>query len=105
MVIPDAVTPMTGLSRVLASACALSYVPGSVEWADFDPAATATAITTTDAPQRLPAAALAVGAGPRDITPGQPLLGPLAQWWGRAGSETLRTLVECRQKCRRAPLV
>ena len=76
MVIPDAVTAMTGLSRVLASARALSYVPGSVEWADFDPAATATAITTTDAPQRLPAAALAVGAGPRDITPGQPLLGP-----------------------------
>ena len=38
---------------------ALSYVPGSVEWADFDPTATATAITTTDAPQRLPAAVLA----------------------------------------------
>jgi len=38
---------------------ALSYVPGSVEWADFDPTATATAITTTDAPQQLPAAALA----------------------------------------------
>jgi F5/8 type C domain len=38
---------------------ALSYIPGSVEWADFDPTATATAITTTDAPQRLPAAALA----------------------------------------------
>ena len=37
----------------------LSYVPGSVEWADFDPTATATAITTTDAPQRLPPAALA----------------------------------------------
>jgi hypothetical protein len=37
----------------------LSYVPGSVEWADFDPAATATALTTTDAAQRLPAAALA----------------------------------------------
>src|SRR5262249_3387252 len=37
----------------------LSYIPGSVEWADFDPAATATAITTTDAPQRLPAAVLA----------------------------------------------
>jgi hypothetical protein len=37
----------------------LSYVPGSVEWADFDPTATATAITTTDAPQQLPAAALA----------------------------------------------
>src|SRR5690606_7694406 len=27
----------------------LRYVPGSVEWADFDPAATATAIATTDA--------------------------------------------------------
>jgi hypothetical protein len=38
---------------------ALSYVPGSVEWADFDPSATATAITTTDAAQRLPPAALA----------------------------------------------
>ena len=38
---------------------ALSYVPGSVEWADFDPSATATAITTTDAAERLPAAALA----------------------------------------------
>jgi hypothetical protein len=37
----------------------LAYVPGSVEWADFDPAATATAISTTDAAERLPAAALA----------------------------------------------
>lgn len=37
----------------------LSYVPGSVEWADFDPASTATAISTTDAAERLPAAALA----------------------------------------------
>lgn len=37
----------------------LPYVPGSVEWADFDPAATATAITTTDAPERLPGGALA----------------------------------------------
>lgn len=36
----------------------LAYVPGSVEWADFDPAATATAITTTDAAERLPRAAL-----------------------------------------------
>ena len=41
------------------AARALSYVPASVEWADFDPAATATAVATTDAPQRLPAAALA----------------------------------------------
>jgi hypothetical protein len=41
------------------AARALSYVPGSVEWADFDPAATAAAVTLTDAPQRLPAAALA----------------------------------------------
>ena len=104
MVIPDAITAMTGLSRVLASARAVLR-PRFGGVTDFDPAATATAITTTDAPQRLAAAALAVGAGPRDITPGQPLLGPLAQWWGRAGSETLRTLVECRQKCRRAPLV
>ena len=38
---------------------ALSYIPGSVEWADFDPAATATAVTLTDAPQRLPPAAMA----------------------------------------------
>ncbi len=37
----------------------LDYVPGSVEWADFDPAATATAIATTDAARRLPARALA----------------------------------------------
>jgi hypothetical protein len=36
----------------------LPYVPGSVEWADFDPAATATALVTTDASRRLPAAAL-----------------------------------------------
>jgi hypothetical protein len=37
----------------------LPYVPGSVEWADFDASATATALTTTDAVERLPAAALA----------------------------------------------
>jgi hypothetical protein len=37
----------------------LAYVPGSVEWADFDPAATATAITTTDAARRLPQRPLA----------------------------------------------
>jgi hypothetical protein len=37
----------------------LAYVPGSVEWADFDPTATATAITTTDAAERLPAGVLA----------------------------------------------
>ena len=37
----------------------LAYVPGSVEWADFDASATATAITTTDAVRRLPPAALA----------------------------------------------
>jgi hypothetical protein len=37
----------------------LAYVPGSVEWADFDPAATATAIATTDAARRLPPDALA----------------------------------------------
>lgn len=36
----------------------IAYVPGSVEWADFDPTATATAIATTDAAVRLPAAAL-----------------------------------------------
>ncbi len=37
----------------------LAYVPGSVEWADFDVTATSTALTTTDAPERLPSAALA----------------------------------------------
>jgi hypothetical protein len=37
----------------------LAYVPGSVEWADFDPTATATAIATTDAAERLPTAPLA----------------------------------------------
>jgi hypothetical protein len=36
----------------------LDYVPGSVEWADFDPTATATAIATTDAAECLPAGAL-----------------------------------------------
>lgn len=36
----------------------LDYVPGSVEWADFDPSATATAIALTDAAQRLPRGAL-----------------------------------------------
>jgi hypothetical protein len=37
----------------------LPYVPGSVEWADFDASATATALTTTDAAAFLPPAALA----------------------------------------------
>jgi hypothetical protein len=37
----------------------ISYVPGSVEWADFDPTATSTALVTTDAAERLPQAALA----------------------------------------------
>lgn len=37
----------------------LAYIPGSVEWADFDPTATATAIATTDAAERLPQSALA----------------------------------------------
>ncbi|HKA16355.1 MAG TPA: discoidin domain-containing protein [Myxococcota bacterium] len=36
----------------------LRYIPGSVEWADFDPAATATALVTTDAARRLPEPAL-----------------------------------------------
>jgi hypothetical protein len=36
----------------------IPYIPGSVEWADFDPSATSTALTTTDAAQRLPEAAL-----------------------------------------------
>jgi len=36
----------------------ISYVPGSVEWADFDPTATSTALVTTDAAERLPQAAL-----------------------------------------------
>ena len=37
----------------------IPYVPGSVEWADFDVTATATALTTTDAAERLPPAPLA----------------------------------------------
>lgn len=37
----------------------LDYIPGSVEWADFDPTATATAIATTDAAERLAPATLA----------------------------------------------
>jgi hypothetical protein len=45
--------------EVTIAARGLAYVPGSVEWADFDPAATATAITTTDAAQCLPPATLA----------------------------------------------
>jgi len=36
----------------------LAYVPGSVEWADFDVTATATALTTTDAAECLPPSAL-----------------------------------------------
>jgi hypothetical protein len=36
----------------------IPYVPGSVEWADFDPSATATALVTTDAARRLPQDAL-----------------------------------------------
>jgi hypothetical protein len=39
----------------------LGYVPGSVEWADFDPAATATALVTTDAARWLPQDALRAG--------------------------------------------
>jgi hypothetical protein len=45
--------------RETIAARKLSYVPGSVEWADFDPAATATAISTTDAAQGLPPTELA----------------------------------------------
>ncbi len=37
----------------------IPYVPGSVEWADFDVTATSTALTTTDAVTCLPPAALA----------------------------------------------
>lgn len=37
----------------------LSYVPGSVEWADFDAASTATAVAISDAAAQLPPAALA----------------------------------------------
>lgn len=37
----------------------LDYVPGSVEWADFDPSATATAIAIADAAERLAPATLA----------------------------------------------
>jgi hypothetical protein len=36
----------------------LAYVPGSVEWADFDPSATAIALQITDAVERLPKAEL-----------------------------------------------
>ena len=32
----------------------IAYIPGSVEWADIDPSATATAITTVDEPEHLP---------------------------------------------------
>ena len=38
---------------------AIAYVPGSVEWADMDPSATATAIAISDAPERLPPGPLA----------------------------------------------
>jgi hypothetical protein len=41
------------------AAHALPYIPGSVEWADIDPSATATAIAITDAAQRLPPGPLA----------------------------------------------
>lgn len=41
------------------SARGLSYVPGSVEWADFDPASTATAVAISDAAERLPSSPLA----------------------------------------------
>jgi hypothetical protein len=37
----------------------LDTIPGCVEWADFDPSATACALVLTDAPERLPEAALA----------------------------------------------
>lgn len=36
----------------------LAYIPGSVEWADFDPSATANAITLLDGLPQLPAAAI-----------------------------------------------
>ena len=44
--------PSTSRIETTIATRALSYVPGSVEWADFDPSATATAITTTDAARR-----------------------------------------------------
>jgi hypothetical protein len=46
------------IRRVIADR-GIRYVPGSAEWADFDVAATATAISTTDAAERLPQDALA----------------------------------------------
>ncbi|HZP85659.1 MAG TPA: discoidin domain-containing protein [Burkholderiales bacterium] len=45
--------------RATIAARDLDYVPGSVEWADFDPTATANALAITDAAERLPARALA----------------------------------------------
>ena len=42
----------------LISEKGLAYVPGSVEWADFDPTATAAALQITDAAERLPSGKL-----------------------------------------------
>ena len=51
--------PVRSRSPTTIAARGLDYIPGSVEWADFDPTATATAIATTDAAERLPPGALA----------------------------------------------
>lgn len=42
----------------LISEKGLAYIPGSVEWADFDPTATASALQITDAAKRLPSGKL-----------------------------------------------
>ena len=42
----------------LISEKGLAYIPGSVEWADFDPTATASALQITDAAERLPSGKL-----------------------------------------------
>lgn len=44
--------------NTLISEKGLTYVPGSVEWADFDPTATAAALQITDAAERLPSGKL-----------------------------------------------
>lgn len=44
--------------RATMAARNVAYIPGSVEWADIDPSATATAITTVDEPEHLPQAGL-----------------------------------------------
>ena len=52
-------TCLYGSIATTIAARSLDYIPGSVQWADFDPTATATAIATTDAAERLQPATLA----------------------------------------------